>query len=196
MTLLPARATVAGMSDLLVVYASKHGHTARIAERLAEVARGDGVGVVVVDVASADDLDVAPYAGVVVGDSIHAGHHERDLVAWAAARAEQLAAIPSAFFTVCLTIADDSDESREATRGYHDDFVAATGWAPRVTTTFAGALQYREYDFATRLLMRLLMRRQGHPTDTSRDYDYTDWAAVEAFGHECARLVTGTRASA
>jgi menaquinone-dependent protoporphyrinogen IX oxidase len=26
------------------------------------------------------------------------------------------------------------------------------------------------------------MRRGGHPTDTSQDYDYTDWEAVERFG--------------
>ena len=184
------------MSDLLLVYASKHGHTGRIAERLAEVARGDDVGVVVRDVGSAGDLDVTQFAGVVVGGSIHAGNHAREVVAWAAARADQLTAMPSAFFTVCLTIADETDESRAATRGYHDDFVAATGWTPPVTMTFAGALQYREYDFATRLLMRLMMRRAGHPTDTSRDHDFTDWAAVERFGHECARLATGARASA
>ncbi len=32
--------------------------------------------------------------------------------------------------------------------------------------------------------MRLLMRRQHHPTDTSQDYDYTDWGAVERWAHE------------
>jgi menaquinone-dependent protoporphyrinogen IX oxidase len=40
-------------------------------------------------------------------------------------------------------------------------------------TTFAGALQYREDDFPT----RLLMRRGGHPTDASRDDDDTNWDA-------------------
>ena len=25
-----------------------------------------------------------------------------------------------------------------------------------------------------------------HPTDTSQDYDYTDWAAVERWAHELA----------
>ena len=34
--------------------------------------------------------------------------------------------------------------------------------------------------------MRLLMRRQHHPTDTSHDYDYTDWGAVERWAHELA----------
>ena len=37
--------------------------------------------------------------------------------------------------------------------------------------------------------MRLMMRRGGHPTDTSQDYDYTDWDAVERFGREFAALV-------
>ena len=64
---------------------------------------------------------------------------------------------PSAFFSVCLTAADDSEESRTATREYLDEFVERTGWTPHRSTTFAGALQYREYDFPTRLLMRLLM---------------------------------------
>ena len=37
--------------------------------------------------------------------------------------------------------------------------------------------------------MRLLMKRDGHPTDTSRDYDYTDWDAVERLGREFGALV-------
>ena len=36
-------------------------------------------------------------------------------------------------------------------------------------------ISYREYDVFTRQLRRLLMRRMGHPTDASHDYDYTDW---------------------
>ena len=31
-----------------------------------------------------------------------------------------------------------------------------------------------------------MMRKGGHPTDTSRDHDFTDWAAVERFARECA----------
>jgi menaquinone-dependent protoporphyrinogen IX oxidase len=32
-----------------------------------------------------------------------------------------------------------------------------------------------------------MMKRGGHPTDTSQDYDYTDWHAVDRFGGEFAR---------
>lgn len=44
--------------------------------------------------------------------------------------------------------------------------------------------------------MRLLMRKDHHPTDASRDYDYTDWDAVDAFGHACAELAAAVPAAA
>jgi menaquinone-dependent protoporphyrinogen oxidase len=107
-----------------------------------------------------------------------------------------LSEMPSAFFSVCLTSAEDTDESRATAQKYVDDFLDDTGWTPRKTATFAGALQYLEYNFATRLLMRLMMKRGGRPTDTSQDYDYTDWAAVEQFGYDCAAMLARVRAPA
>ena len=68
-------------------------------------------------------------------------------------------------------------------------FLDDTGWIPRETVSFAGALQYREYDFVTRLLMTVLMRRGDHPTDVTEDYDYTDWRAVDRFGQACTAML-------
>jgi menaquinone-dependent protoporphyrinogen oxidase len=59
---------------------------------------------------------------------------------------------------------------------------------PDRTASFAGALQYREYDPFTRLLIRLMMARGHHPTDTSRDHVFTDWDAVDAFAADVAAL--------
>jgi menaquinone-dependent protoporphyrinogen oxidase len=173
------------MPRILVLYASTHGHTAKIAARIAATLEDDGA---TVDLRPIDGSETVPsdYDAVILGASIHAGHHQRALLKWAEQHHKTLAATPSAFFSVCLTAADDDDESRAATRGYLDDFVERTGWTPSRSTTFAGALQYREYDVATRALMRLLMRRQHHPTDTSQDYDYTDWDAVDRWARELA----------
>jgi menaquinone-dependent protoporphyrinogen oxidase len=174
------------MSDVLILYASKHGHTAKIATRMADAMRANGVDADVRDAGQADDLSPTDYDGVIVGASIHAGHHQRELIDWARHHAITLTSMPSAFFSVCLAVADDTDEARATARGYIDDFADETGWTPGETTTFAGALQYLEYDFMTRTLIRLMMRNQGHPTDTSRDFDYTDWDAVDRFGHDFA----------
>jgi menaquinone-dependent protoporphyrinogen oxidase len=179
------------MPRILLLYTSTHGHTAKIAKRIAATLEGDGA-TVDLHALQAHDTRPAPpdYDAIILGGSIHAGHHQRALVRWAERHHAALNLTPSAFFSVCLTAADDTEESRAATRGYLDDFVERTGWTPRASTTFAGALQYREYDVATRALMRLLMARKDHPTDSSQDYDYTDWEAVERWARELAATLT------
>ena len=183
------------MKQVLVLYASTHGHTAKIASRIAETLEGAGVST---DLRRADartDLAPSDYAAVVVGASIHAGHHQREIVDWARRHATSLGAMPSAFFSVSLSAADDTDEARATARKYLDDLVEETGWTPDRTASFAGALQYLEYDFFTRLLIKMMMRRGGHPTDAGQDYDYPDWGAVERFGRRVAELLPAAAAT-
>ena len=176
------------MSRFLIAYASTHGHTAKIAHRIAEVIGAEGHSVDVRDDLTEAGPDVMDYDAVVIGASIHAGHHQPALVEWTKHSSFKLSTRPSAFFSVCLTAAEDDDAARQTARDFLDDFEETTGFTPRRRATFAGALQYREYNFPTRLLMRVLMKRGGHPTDIRRDYDYTDWDAVEAFARTCAKL--------
>jgi len=181
------------MSQILIAFASRHGHTAKIANRIAAVLRDAGHRVRVVDDVAAADPSPYDFDAVIAGASIHNGEHQAEVVAWARRHAIALSMVPSAFFSVCLAIADGTDESRAAAQDYLDDFEERTGWTPRARTTFAGALQYREYDRFTRLTMRVLMRRGGHPSDPERDYDYTDWHAVDAFARRCATLPVPSR---
>ena len=177
------------MSGVLLVYASTHGHTAKIAARIAETMGTEGLEVDLRDVADAGAANPTDFDGAMVGASLHAGHHQRDLVDWVKHHHLALEGHPSAFLSVSLTAADETEEARGATQEYIDDFLDDTGWTPTRSVPIAGALQYGEYDVFTRTLMRLKMRHGGHPTDTSHDYDYTDWAAVERFGREFAALL-------
>jgi menaquinone-dependent protoporphyrinogen oxidase len=177
------------MADVLVIYASTHGHTAKIAGRVADGVRAAGLEADVRDVARAGDTDPAAYDGIVVGASIHRVHHQPEMVEWVKAHRAVLAERHSAFLSVSLTAAEDTDEAQETIQRYIDDFVEETGWSPTRSVPIAGALQYREYDVFTRTLMRLLMKHGGRPTDTSQDYDYTDWDAVERLGHELGALM-------
>lgn len=182
------------MPELLLVYASTHGHTGKIAERLAAAARGEGAEVDVYEASEAPPA--AGYAAVIAGGSLHEERHQKQLVEWVKANLESLRELPTAFFSVSLTAAEDSEESREATGHCIEAFVEETGWSPGRTERIAGALQYLEYDRFTRAVIRLMMKRGGHPTDTSRDYDYTDWEAVDRLGRELAGLPAGAGAGA
>ena len=175
----------------LVVYASTHGHTAKIAARLAGAMRGEGLAVDLRDVAQAADAEPDRYELVVVGGSLHKERHQPELAGWVTEHRDALARVASVFFSVSLSAAEDSAESHAATQRCIDDFCTRTGWTPARTERIAGALQYREYDVFTRQLMRLLMKHMGRPTDASHDYDYTDWDAVDRLGRELA-TVTAT----
>jgi menaquinone-dependent protoporphyrinogen oxidase len=181
--------SLGSMPIALVAYASTHGHTAKIAERLGRALALEGFEVDTRRLPGDDEPDVRAYDLVLVGASVHAGHHQDEVADWAMRHRLALDETPSAFFSVCLTAAEDTDESRTATREYLDDFEERTGWTPARRTSFAGALQYREYSFPVRLAMRLLMSRGGHPTETSHDHDFTDWDAVDAWARSCAGLI-------
>ena len=177
-----------GAAKALVVYASTHGHTAKIAKRIAQSMRDEGLDVELRDVARAGGADIAGYDVVVIGASLHRQHHQREIVEWARDQRDALSARPSVFVSVSLSAAEDTPEARAATQHCIDEFCDETGWRPMRTEPVAGCLQYREYDVFTRQLMRLLMKRMGHPTDASQDYDYTDWDGVDALGREIAQL--------
>lgn len=173
-------------TDALVVYASTHGQTAKIAARLAEAMRSQGLAVDLRAVAQAADATFDRSGLVAVAGSLHAEHHQKELAEWVTERRDALAGVPTLFLSVSLSAAEDSEESRAATRRCIDAFCAQTGGNPDRSEPIAGALQYREYDLFTRQLMRLLMKHMGHPTDASHDYDHTDCDAVDRLGRELA----------
>jgi len=61
---------------------------------------------------------------------------------------------------------------------------------------FAGATPYTRYGWFVRFMMRNIARRRGLGTDTSRDYEYTDWQAVEQFARDLHRLVQSNAVAA
>jgi menaquinone-dependent protoporphyrinogen oxidase len=166
--------------NILLVFASTHGHTVRIAQRIAVVLRREGHHVSVRRIDQAPDrLD--RWDAVVVGGSLHFADHQPELVSWAHEHHRELAERPNAFFSVSLSAAETTPKARAAVRECIDRFVEDTEWDPDISVPIAGCLQYLEYDPATRIAIRAKMHLHGKPVDTSRDHEMTDWDAVERF---------------
>jgi menaquinone-dependent protoporphyrinogen oxidase len=166
---------------LLVLYFSREGQARRIADKIA--AR-------LIEAGHAADcrngatqaalIDLAAYDGVVVGASIHYGHHSLAAHLWARRHRQVLAAKPCALFSVSLS-GGGPGAKPEAAQRYLNAFQSRTGWRPPLAASLGGALPYSRYTPFTRQLVRLFVRMAGGDTDTSRDYEYTDWRAVEEF---------------
>jgi menaquinone-dependent protoporphyrinogen oxidase len=182
------------MASVLIVYGTTDGHTAQVADRLARELRAAGHEVTVHDAAALDLADSpAGFDAILVGGSVHLGKHQPALEEFVRAHRDELAAKPSALFSVSMAAAA-GPSGRESANRYVAQLTEKTGWQPRQTATLAGALLYTRYGFLKRLFMKWINRRAGHDTDTSRDFVYTDWNAVDELAHQFARrLAAGPR---
>jgi menaquinone-dependent protoporphyrinogen oxidase len=194
---LPGRAFTGGedtraMASVLVCYGTGEGQTAKVAERLAAALSDRGHDPTVVDADDPPaDLDVAAFDAVLVGSSIHVGAHRPAVTDFVTENLEALAARPTGFFQLSLSSAADDEERRGEAAGYVDSLVESTGWHPDRVGLFGGALRYSEYGFLTRLVMKRIAKGATGDTDTSRDYEYTDWEEVTAFANDFAAFVEG-----
>jgi menaquinone-dependent protoporphyrinogen oxidase len=126
-------------------------------------------------------LSVDGYEAVVVGAPLRRLKYPRAIAAFVRAHRARLDRMPSAFFSVCLAAASPIEAERRAAETWPERLFRASGWRPRLTATFAGALRYRRYNPLLRWLMKQIARSKGASTDTSRDHEYTDWQAVTRF---------------
>ncbi len=182
------------MAAVLVVYATRDGQTRKIAERIANVLRVRRHVVELLDAARAPrDVDLSRFQAVFIGSSVHAGGYLRPVVRFVQSHRAQLERLPTLFFSVGLAILSKINDGRAQTMRLVDRLVAETGWRPRRIELVAGALPYTRYNFLIRFMMRRIVKTEGGDTDTSRDYEYTDWAAVHRFAAEFVDVVTASR---
>jgi menaquinone-dependent protoporphyrinogen oxidase len=170
----------------LVLYASAHGHTLKVAQRIAGRLREAGLHA---HLCEAGDPETPGPEGtdlVVAGGSVHGAHHQAALRDWLRRYATTLDLDRLGLFSVSLTAADAAEESRRRVDGYVEELLEDLPGRPVEVLAVAGALQYREYDVPTKVLMRLIAARQDRPTDWHVDTDYTEWEQVDAFADRLA----------
>jgi menaquinone-dependent protoporphyrinogen oxidase len=174
------------MARVLILYGTTEGQTASISEGIAEVVRDHGREPETLDIKGLPGgFALEAYEAVIVGASIHMGEHEEYVRDFVKRKREALERMPSAFFSVSLTAREDTDEARAQTKGYVEKFVDETSWHPDMVGIFGGALRYTQYGFIKRHFMKKISEDMGSAdTDTSRDYEYTDWNDVRHFTEE------------
>jgi menaquinone-dependent protoporphyrinogen oxidase len=188
------------MAQLLLVYGTSEGQTEKVAFRLRDRLAPQGHAL---DAFRADrvpeDLDPLDYDGVLVGGSIHGGHYQKSLLAWVQAHQPSLRVRPSALFTVCMRAAVPTDEARREVEAYVAGLVRETAWEPAASAAFAGALRYSAYNVLLRWVMKRIVRKDAPhlpgATDTTRDHEFTDWAAVDAFADAFAQRLAAAGSS-
>jgi menaquinone-dependent protoporphyrinogen oxidase len=176
------------MPHILVVYGTTDGHTAKIAATLGETLRGQGADVDVID-AGAVPPSPRDYAGVIVAASLHAGGYQPAVKRWVRQHAAVLSGKPSAFVSVCLGVLQQEPKVQQELTAIVNRFMSDTGWQPTIIEPVAGALLYTKYNWIKRWIMKRIVQKAGGDTDTTRDYEYTNWTELRQFADRFSRLV-------
>lgn len=177
------------MPSILVTYGTGEGQTATVAHNLDAELTDRGFDVTTRNVWDAQEVDLSAYDGVLVGASVRGRHHQPAVVAWIERNREALAGRPTGFFQLSFASGVDREWLSAGARSWADSLIASTGWQPDHVGLFGGAVRYTQYNYLTRQAFELVSAVTTGDTDTSRDYEYTDWDEVERFADEFAAMV-------
>jgi menaquinone-dependent protoporphyrinogen oxidase len=178
---------------LLIVYGTSEGHTASIANFIADLAETKGLEIDLLDSASLTrPLKNKGWNAAIVGGSVHQGIHQVSVRTFVQTNLSILQTLPTAFFSVSLSAAVKDDMHQEEALSYVTSFLDDVAWQPSETACFAGAIKHGEYDYFKGMVLRLLARQLGGDTVKNVDVSYTNWRDVQTFVErflECLSLL-------
>lgn len=180
--------------DILVLYATLEGQTTKIAERITERLRNHHQVVTQSTDQLPADFSLSAFDAAIIAGPIHMGLYPKPLRKFARQHHDWLNQHPSALVTVCMAIRSQRPESKLEAEKYQQRFMHESQWHPVMTVNFAGAVKYTQYGLITRFIMKMIAKREGGSTDTSRDHEYTDWDAVTRFADQFTAQLDNTTA--
>jgi menaquinone-dependent protoporphyrinogen oxidase len=156
---------------VLVAYASKHGATAEIAERIGQVLCEEGLQA---DVMPAERVgNLALYDAIVLGSAVYAGQWRKEAASFLESREEALAERPVWLFSSGPTGDEDPVEAMDGWRFPEGLKPVADRIGSRDIAFFHGVLDMKKLNLAEKLVVKALKA----PTGDFRDWDViTSWA--------------------
>jgi len=157
---------------VLVAYASKHGSTQGIAERIAEKLRQLGKEAEVRPVDAVEDP--GSYEAFVIGSAVYYGSWLKEATEWVHRNQAILAQRPVWLFSsgpLGTEVKDAEQQPKEMA-----EFQQAI--RPRDERIFFGALDHNRLSFAERMVLKAVRAPEG---------DFRDWQAIDAWAESIAR---------
>jgi menaquinone-dependent protoporphyrinogen oxidase len=158
--------------SILVAYASKHGSTQGIAERIAEQLRQLGKQAEARPVEAVEDP--GSYEALVIGSAVYYGSWLKEATEWVHRNRAVLAKLPVWLFSSgpLGTEVQDAEQQPKEMAEFRETI------APRDQRIFFGALDPSRLSFAERMMVKAVRAPAG---------DFRDWEAVEAWAASIAR---------
>ncbi len=162
-------------NKLLVTYATKHGATAEIAEKIGAVVRAAGLAVEVLRVDQVETL--SKYQAVVFGSAVYMGQWRKEAITFLEANEQTFAEMPVWFFSSGPTGEGDPVQLMKGWEFPEAQKPIADRIHPRATIVFHGILDTHKLNLGEKLIIKGVKAPVG---------DFRDWDAIVAWASEIA----------
>ena len=172
--------------DDLIIYSSTDGQTKKICETIKEnLPSGNKFKLISLDEALYFNLEKCEK--IIIGASIRYGRHNKKVLDFIIKNKNILDLKKTAFFSVNV-VARKEEKSTPETNPYVLNFLKKTNWKPDKLSVFAGKVDYPNYNFFNKIVIRFIMMITKGPTDINNSYEFTNWENVRKFAKELEKL--------
>ena len=169
----------------IIIYSTTDGHTKKICDFINSNSSKNNFEVLSIN--NISNLDIEKYELIVLGASIRYGKHSPLVFKFVKNYKKILDEKKNAFFSVNV-VARKPEKSSPETNPYIKKFLKKTNWVPKKIGVFAGKVDYPNYNFINKLVIRFIMYITKGPTDISRSYEFTNWNNIKKFAQELDNL--------
>ena len=172
--------------DDLIIYSSTDGQTKKICEKIKEnLPSGNKFKLISLD--EALNFNLEKCEKIIIGASIRYGRHNKKVLDFIIKNKNILDLKKTAFFSVNV-VARKEEKSTPGTNPYVLSFLKKTNWKPNKLSVFAGKVDYPNYNFINKIVIRFIMMITKGPTDINNSYEFTNWENVRKFAKEVEKL--------
>ena len=162
----------------IFIYSSSNGQSLKICETLNE--EKDSL---ILNIDRLNSVNLDNFDQIIIGASVKYGDHNKKIYNFVKKYKILLERKKTVFFSVNAT-ARKSEKNTPNTNPYIIKFLKKTNWKPDHIGVFAGKIDFPNYNFLEKYIIKFIMWITNGPTDTTKTYEFTDWDAVKKFSRE------------
>ena len=162
----------------IFIYSSSNGQSLKICEALNEEKES-----LILNIDRINSVNLDNFDQIIIGASVKYGDHNKKIYNFVKNNKILLKRKKTVFFSVNAT-ARKSEKNTPNTNPYIIKFLKKTNWKPDHIGVFAGKIDFPNYNFLEKYIIKFIMWITNGPTDTTKTYEFTDWDAVKKFSRE------------
>ena len=159
----------------IFIYSTSNGQSLKICNAINQNKES-----LIIDIDKIKTVELNEFDQIIIGASVKYGDHNKKIYDFIKNNKILLETKKTGFFSVNAT-ARKSEKNKPETNPYVIKFLKKTNWTPDNIGVFAGKIDFPNYNFLEKYIIKVIMWITNGPTDTSKTFEFTDWEDVKKF---------------